>query len=187
MSLRFALSRGLLAVASLGLAEAGMAQESPSLAGRFQQICGTGAEAGPALPGADVAAADAPGFFAGDLRRATQSRVVKLDNGYAMRALVPSSADPQHAVWLKCAVASGPASFSGEVDRLAAMLASKPSLGKTVQDFDYARFTAGLTSFSVYAEPDGWVSIYKMDLMMQNIPRKYLKKGARPAPAPSVR
>jgi hypothetical protein len=67
------------------------------------------------------------------------------------------------------------------------MLSTKPSLGKTVQDFDYARFSAGPTSFSVYAEPDGWVSIYKMDLMMQNIPRKYLKKGARPAPAPSVR
>jgi hypothetical protein len=26
-----------------------------------------------------------------------------------------------------------------------------------------------------------------MDLLMQNIPRKYLKKGAKPAPAPSVR
>ncbi|HEX9946856.1 MAG TPA: hypothetical protein VGA98_04880 [Allosphingosinicella sp.] len=187
MSLRFA-AAGLLAVASLAPAEWAVAQEAPAgLAGHFQQICGTTAEAGPTLPGGDVAAADAPAFFAGDLRRATQSRVVKFGERYAMRAMVPSSADPRHAVWLKCAVASGAASFSGEVDRLAAMLSAKPDLGKTAQNFDYARFTAGLTSFSVHAEPEGWVSIYKMDLLMQNIPRKYLKKGARQAPLPSVR
>jgi hypothetical protein len=177
-----------LCAASIALADASIAQEPlPSLAGQFQQICGTTSEAGPGLPGDDVAASDAPGFFADDLGRATDSRVVKIGDRYAMRALVPSSADPEHAVWLKCAVASGPASFAEEVDRLSAMLAAKPDLGKTAQDLDYARFTAGLTSFSVYSEPDGWVSIYKMDILMQNIPRKYLKKGARPAPAPSVR
>jgi hypothetical protein len=187
MSFRFALNAGLLAVASMAFARAALAQEATGLAGQFQQICGTAAAAGPPLPGADVAAADAPGFFAGDLGRATQSRVVKFGDRYAMRALVPSSADPRHAVWLKCAVASGPASFAEEVERLSAMLSAKPNLGKTAQDFDYARFTSGLTSFSVHAEPDGWVSIYKMDLLMQNIPRKYLKKGAKAAPAPSVR
>ena len=186
------IGRGLgfpaLSVASLFLAEAAGAQAPPpSLADQFQQICGTTAAAGPALPGEDIAAAQAPGFFAGDLRRATESRVVKMGDRYAMRALVPSSADPQHAVWLKCAVAAGPASFSEEVERLSAMLSSKPDMGKTGQGFDFARFTAGLTTFSVYAEPDGWVSVYKMDLMMRNIPRKYLKKGARPASAPSVR
>ena len=35
------------------------------------------------------------------------------------------------------------------------MLASKPDMGKTAQGFDYARFTVGLTSFSVHAEPEG--------------------------------
>jgi hypothetical protein len=188
MSLRRGLGFVALPVASMFLAGAAGAQEPPlSLAGQFQQICGTTAEAGPALPGEDVAAAQAPGFFAGDLGRATESRVVKTGDRYAMRALVPSSADAVHAVWLKCAVAAGPASFAEEVERLSAMLSSKPDMGKTAQDFDYARFTAGLTSFTVHAEPEGWVSIYKMDLMMRNIPRKYLKKGARPAPAPSVR
>jgi hypothetical protein len=188
MRIRHALNIGLLAVASLSLAEAAGAQEPlSSLAGQFQQICGTTAEAGPALPGGDVPVADAPGFFAGDLGRARESRVVKIGDRFAMRALVPSSADPQHAVWLKCAVASGPASFTEEVDRLSAMLSAKPSFGKTVQDFDYARFTQGMTGFSVHSEPDGWVSIYKLDLLMQNIPRKYLKKGTKPAPAPSVR
>jgi hypothetical protein len=188
MSIRRALNLLALSIASIALASAAGAQEPPpSLAGQFQQICGTTGEAGPSLPGDDVAAADAPGFFAGDLRRATESRVVRIGDRYAMRALVPSSADPQHAVWLKCAVAAGPTSFSEEVDRLSAMLSAEPDLGKTVQGFDYARFSAGLTGFSVHSEPDGWVSIYKMDILMRNIPRKYLKKGARPAPAPSVR
>lgn len=190
MTNRHALNFGLFALplTVICLAETSRAQEPPpSLAGQFQQICGTTGEAGPSLPGNDIAAADAPGFFAGDIRRATESRVVKIGDRYAMRALVPSSADPQHAVWLKCAVAAGPTSFSEEVDRLSAMLSAKPDLGKTVQGFDYARFSAGMTGFSVHSEPDGWVSIYKMDLLMQNIPRKYLKKGAKPAPAPSVR
>ena len=185
---RFAL--GFLALSSASVLPAGAvgAEEPPlHLADQFKQVCGTTAEAGPALPGSDVAASDAPGFFAGDLRRTTESRVVKIGERYAMRALVPSSTDPERAVWLKCAVASRPASFAEEVGRISAMLSAKPDFGKTAQDFDYARFTAGLTSFAVHSEPDGWVSIYKMDLLMRNIPRKYLKKGARPAPAPSVR
>ena len=188
MSIRHVFGLLTLSIASASLAQPARGQEPlPDLAGHFQQICGTTAEAGPSLPGDDVAAVDAPGFFAGDLQRAEESRVVKIGERYAMRALVPSSADPQHAIFLKCAVASGPASFSEQVERLAAMLSAKPDLGKTAQGFDSARFTAGLTSFVVYGEPDGWVSIYKWDIMMRNIPRKYLKKGARPAPVPSVR
>jgi hypothetical protein len=187
MSIRRALNLLAPPIALICLADAARAVEPlPDLASQFKEICGTTSEAGPALPGDDVAVADAPGFFAGDLKRATNSRVVKIGGRYAMRALVPSSADPRHAVWLKCAVA-GSSSFTEEVDRLSAMLAAKPQLGKTVQDFDYARFSAGLTGFTVYSEPDGWISIYKMDLLMQNIPRKYLKKGAKPAPVPSVR
>jgi hypothetical protein len=67
------------------------------------------------------------------------------------------------------------------------MLSAKPDLGKTAQGFDYAQFTAGLTGFYVYSEPDGWVSIYKWDIMMRNIDRKHLKKGAKSIPSPSVR
>jgi hypothetical protein len=67
------------------------------------------------------------------------------------------------------------------------MLSSTPVLGKTQQDFDYAQFRVGMTSFAVYSEPDGWVSIYKMDIMMRNIDPRYLRRGARPAPLPSVR
>jgi hypothetical protein len=188
MSIRYALGLLALSIASAPLAEAARAEEPlPDLAGQFKQICGTTSEAGPSLPGADIAAADAPGFFAGDLRRAIESRVVKFGDLYAMRALVPSSADPQHAVLLKCAVASGSTSFSEQVERLSAMLSARPSLGKTAQGFDYAQFTAGMTAFFVYGEPDGWVSIYKMEIMMRNIDRRYLKKGAKPVPVPSVR
>jgi hypothetical protein len=186
MSIRHVLSLLAIPAALASLAESARGQEPPlSLAGQFQQICGTTEKAGPTLPGEDVAAADAPGFFAGDLRRATDSRVVKIGDRYAMRALVPSSADPQHAVFLKCAVA-GSTSFGEEVDRLSAMLSAKPDLGKTGQDFEYARFDAGMTGFLVYSEPEGWVAIYKMDILMRNIDPKYLKKGAKPAPAPSV-
>jgi hypothetical protein len=190
MNLRHALNGGLaaLSIASVFVAQAAAAQEPlPDLAGHFQQICGTTSEAGPSLPGNDIAAADAPGFFAGDLRRATDSRVVTVGDRYAMRALIPSSADPEHAVLLKCAVASRSMSFSEQVARLSAMLSATPTLGKTTQDFDYAQFRAGMTSFSVYSEPDGWVSIYKMDIMMRNIDPRYLRRGARPGPAPSVR
>lgn len=181
---------GLSALGVLALAQAGASHaQGPQadLANQFKQICGITGESGPSLPGDDVAAADVPGFFAGDVRRAEQSRVVKIGDRFAMRAVVPSSADPQHAVFLKCAVASGSTSFTEQVDRMAAMLSAKPVLGKTVQDFDFARFSSGMTSFSVHHEPDGWVSVYKMDIMMRNIPRKYLKKGAKPAPLPSVR
>ena len=190
MSIRHIPERGRFAfsIAAIFLAQAAGAQEPlPDLAGHFQQICGTTSEAGPSLPGTDVAAADAPGFFAGDLGRAVESRVVTIGERYAMRALVPSSADPQHAVFLKCAVASGATSFSDQVARLSAMLSATPRLGKTTQGFDYAQFRAGLTSFSVYSEPDGWVSIYKMDIVMRNIDPRYLRRGARPVPSPSVR
>lgn len=187
MSRRRALSRLALAIASMVLTDAAGAQDSPpALASHFQQVCGTTAEAGPSLPGDDIVAADAPGFFVGDLRRATQSRVVKVGERYAMRALVPSSADPQHAVFLKCAVASGSTSFSETVETLSAMLSAKPSLDKTAQGMDYARFSVGMTAYSVFSEPEGWVSVFKMDMLMTNIPRKYLKKGTKPAPMPSV-
>jgi len=177
-----------LSIASIFPTHAISAQEAqPDLAGHFQQICGTTSEAGPDLPGNDIAAADAPGFFAGDLGRATDSRVVTIGDRFAMRALVPSSADPQHAVLLKCAVAARSTSFSEQVERLSAMLSSTPRLGKTTQGFDYAQFIVGTNSFAVYGEPDGWVSIYKMDIMMRNIDPRYLRRGARPAPAPSVR
>lgn len=190
MTIRYRLDCGLfaLSIAPIFLAQAADAQAPlPDLAGHFQQICGTTSEAGPALPGTDIAAADAPGFFAGDLQRAVDSRVVAIGERYAMRALVPSSADPEHAVFLKCAVASRATSFSEQVARLAAMLSATPDLGKTPQGFDYAQFRAGMTGYYVYGEPDGWVSIYRMDIMMRNIDPRYLRRGARPAPIPSVR
>ena len=190
MNIRHALDGGLfaLSIASIFLAEAARAQEPlPDLAGHFQQICGTTSEAGPNLPGNDIAAADAPGFFVGDLQRAEDSRVVTIGDRYAMRALIPSHADPQHAVLLKCAVAAGSTSFSEQVERLSAMLSATADVGKTAEGFDYAQFRAGATSFSVFGEPDGWVSIYRMDIMMRNIDPRYLRRGARPAPIPQAR
>lgn len=174
-------------VAAAFAAGTARAQESAlDLAGHFQQICGTTGAAGPELPGTDVASANAPGFFAGDVQRATESRVVAIGDRYAMRALVPSSADPEHAVLLKCAVASR-ATFSEQLARLTTLLSARPTVGKTAQGFDYAQFISGMTAFMIYSEPDGWVSIYKMDIMMRNIDPRYLRRGARPAPAPSVR
>jgi hypothetical protein len=189
MSIRHAPAAALLALcvaAIFPVATASAQEPSPGLADRFSQICGTTAAAGPGLPGTDVASADAPGFFAADLRRATDSHVVKIDDVYAMRAIVPSDFDPQYAVFLKCAVAS-PAAFAQQADRLSTILSAKPATGKTGQGFDYARFSAGTTTFVVFGEADNWVSIYKIEIMMRNIDPKYLKRGAKPAPAPSVR
>ncbi|HZF93345.1 MAG TPA: hypothetical protein VEZ20_00580 [Allosphingosinicella sp.] len=186
MSRPKAIAAGLFALLAFAAPVAG--QERPAdLAVHFQQICGTTSEAGPALPGNDMAAAQAPAFFASDLRRAEQSRVVAIGDRFAMRALMPSSADPRHAAVLKCAVASGATSFSEQVERLSAMLSQTPVLGKTDQGFDTARFTAGTSAFFIFGEADGWVSIYRMDILMRNIDRRYLKRGARRAPPPSVR
>jgi hypothetical protein len=177
-----------LSLAAIALSGPGAAQDvTPGLAAQFKQICGTTAEAGPPLPGDDIAATEAPGFFATDLKRASESRVVKVGERFAMRALMPSSADPQHAAMLKCAVGASGASFTEVTDAMGAMLSEKPRTGKTMQGFDYAQFISGTSGFAVYSEPDGWVSIYRMDILMRNIPAKYLKKGAKPAPAPSVR
>jgi hypothetical protein len=189
MSFRQALSIGLsaLALASASPAEAVTGEALPDLVGQFTQICGRAEEAGTALPGNDVAVADAPAYFAGDLRRATESRVVKMGERYAMRAIIPSDFDPQHAVLMKCAVASGATAFAEQVERLSALLSAKPELRKTAAGFDAASFTSGATVFYIFSEPDGWVSVYKMDIMMRNIPRKYLKKGAKPLAIPSVR
>jgi hypothetical protein len=184
------LAAGLIALSAASALQAQPAAPEappPDLVGQFRQICGTAGESGPSLPGSDIAAAQAPGFFADDLRRALESRVVKIGDRYAMRAIVPTDFDPQHAVFLKCAVAAGSASFAEQADRLSALLGSKPALGKTVQGLDFAQYLLHTTLFSVFSEPDGWVSIFKMDLMMRNIDPKFLKKGAKPAPAPSAR
>jgi hypothetical protein len=189
MSFRQALSIGLsaLALASASQAGAGAGEPLPDLAGQFAQICGRADEAGTPLPGDDVAAADAPPYFAGDLRRASESRVVKMGERYAMRAIIPSDFDPQHAVLMKCAVASGATAFAEQVEHLSALLSAKPELRKTADGFEAASFTSGSTVFYIFSEPGGAVSIYKMDIMMRNIERKYLKKGAKPLPTPSVR
>jgi hypothetical protein len=91
MSARLLLSLSMFALASVSLTQSADAQEAPpALAAHFQRICGTAAEAGPELPGSDIAAADSPGVFATDLGRATQSRLVKIgdrfDRKYMKRA-----------------------------------------------------------------------------------------------------
>ena len=186
MTARTAVAAGLFALFALTDPAAGQ-EPAADLATQFEQICGTTSEAGPALPGNDIAAALAPAFFASDLQRAEQSRVVAIGDRFAMRALMPSSADPQHAAVLKCAVAAPSTSFSAQVERLSAMLSQTPVVDKTDQGFDYARFRAGNSAFFIHGEADGWVSIYKMDVLMRNIDRRYLRRGARRAPPPSVR
>jgi hypothetical protein len=158
--------------------------KSPPVVDQFAQICGIAEARTTPLPGNDVATSDAPTFFANDLRRAIDSRVVKVGEHYAMRAVVPSDFDPQHAVLVKCALGSGQASFSEVLRQLSERISAKPTTGKTVQEFDYAQFRQGTTSFAVFSESNGWVSIYRMDVMMHNIDPRFLKKGAKPVPVP---
>lgn len=177
-----------LLTGSISFAEPAAGQEAPAdLAAHFQQICGTTSEAGPALPGNEITAAQAPAYFASDLERAEESRVVAIGDRFAMRALMPSSADPRHAVVLKCAIASGSTSFSEQVERLSALLSQAPVVDTWPEGRSSARFMGGGgPGFFVFGEADGWVTIYRMDVLMRNIDRRYLRRGARPAPRPSV-
>lgn len=159
---------------------------SGSLSDQFLNLCVFGQGVAQQLPGTDVAIADAPFQLKYYAEPAIASRVVKIGGIFAMRALNPSRADPSHAIIIRCAV-TGSGSFGEEVNHLSEKLAVAPQSFKTLAGFDAALFQSDQKSFQVFAEADGSVSIFRIEIMMHNIDRKYLKKGAKPVPLPSVR
>ena len=153
----------------------------PSPVDQFAEICGTTNEGMARLPGEDIDVSRSPPAFKMDLQRASSSRVVKIGDRYALRAIIPSQIDPVHAVTVKCALAFGPASYSEEVQKLSAKL-EKPSSASGNENV--TTFYAGNSSFFVYRDADHQVSIYKINVLIRNIDSKQLKNGATPVPGP---
>jgi len=157
---------------------------SVSLSEQFLELCGSEQALTTKLPGEDVQPNDAPFQLKHYAERAISSRIVKIGERYAMRAHNPGRADPAHTVIIRCAITGVGSPFSDEVGKLTEKLAVTPSMAKTQDGFDSASFTLGLRSFHVFAEQDGSVSIFSLDIVMRNIDPKYLKKGAKPVPIP---
>jgi hypothetical protein len=180
---RAALALGLLAMAVTASGVSRAQDAPPPPVDQFAQICGLKDRETQRLPGEDVAAGGAPALFTNDLNRATVSRVVRFGDRYAMRAIMPSSADPQHADVVKCVLAFEGASLDDMVGLLSTTLSAKPASHSTA---DFAFLNLERDTFFVRRGPDRWVSIVRMDVLMKNIDPGYLKKGAKPVPGPII-
>ena len=173
---------------AVGLAEPAVPEKSfeqvgsVSLSEQFLELCGSEQALATKLPGEDVLLNDAPFQLKQYAERAVSSRIVKIGERYAMRAHNPGRADPAHTLIIRCAITGSGSPFSDEVGKLTETLAVTPRMAKTQGGFDSASFTSGLRSFHVFAEQDGSVSIFSLDIVMHNIDPKYLKKGAKPVP-----
>jgi hypothetical protein len=181
-----------LLFASVYAASMGQAVELPKalekvtpvgLAEQFVELCASDQLEVKRLPGEDIPLADAPFQLKFYAEGAISARIVKIGDRYAMRSQNPSRADPVHTIILRCAVTSK-GQFPDEVSKLSEKLGLQPKLGKTGNGADYASYRAGLRTFNVYSEQEGWVSIFSMDILMHNIDPKYLKKGTKPVPIP---
>ena len=167
------------------LAQAQDVQQSRvTISEQFFELCGTEQSLTTKLPGDDVPTADAPLQLKYYAEGAFSSRIVKIRDRFAMRSQNPGRADPVHSVILRCALTGNGSNFSDEVGRMSEKLAVEPSMGKTQGGFDSASFRVGQRSFVVFAEDNNWLSIFSMDIMMRNIDRKYIKKGAKPVAIP---
>ena len=155
-----------------------------SLSEQFLDLCGSDQALTTKLPGEDVELANAPFQLRQYAEQAISSRIVKIGDRHAMRAQNAARADPVHAIVIRCGLTGSGAAFSDEVGKLTEKLATTPSISKTQGGLDAASFRSGVRSFHVYAEPDGSVSIFSLDIMMRNIDPKYLKKGTKPVPLP---
>lgn len=155
-----------------------------SLSDQFLELCGSEQAVIARLPGEDVQTADAPFQLKQYAESATNSRVVKIGERYAMRSHNPARADPVHALIIRCAVTGHGSLFSDEVEKLSKSLSATPNVSKTGSGFESASFRSGLRSFQVFAEADGWVSVFSLDIVMHDIDPKYLKNGVKPLAIP---
>lgn len=185
--IRVALASGALLATTVGhpLSAQTSPTEAPvSLTGQFIELCGSEEISQERLPGEDVQLADAPFQLAQYARNAISYRIVKVGDRFAMRSHSPSRADPIHALILRCALTGKESLLSDVVTGLSEVLGVAPVLTKTSGGFESASFRVGLRTYTAYAEPDGWVSVFSMDIMMRNIDPRYLEKGATPVSIP---
>ena len=159
------------------------------LVNQFFAVCGgNGAEAQDRLPGSTVAPSDIPIYFEHDvLRSGDNHRVTQVDGTYAMRAIMRGGMDP-NSILIKCAVASNLTGYDQALASLSAVAGTAPrNIGGEGQP-RRAMYAAADAPYQIFEEADGWVSVYRMDVLIsaRGIDPDYLKEGAQPVPVPTA-
>jgi hypothetical protein len=156
---------------------------------QFFSVCGgNGVEAQDRLPGVTVAPSDIPAYFESDVQRSGENhRVTQIDGVYAMRAIMRAGADP-NAIVIKCAIASNLTGYDQALASLSAVAGTAPrNLGGDGQ-LRRAMFAVANVPYQIFEEAEGWISIYRMDIMIsaRGIDPDYLREGAQPMPVPTA-
>ena len=154
---------------------------------RFLHLCGSKEIAAVgSLPGMTVSKENAPRYFGRDLARAGDNyRVTKMDDEYAMRAVL-SGAPGTGAILIKCALGTDKMSYDDALAQLAGVAGQEPMDIKMENAPRRAMFATMDAPYQLFEESDGWISIYRMDILIsaEGIDPKYLKEGAEPVPVP---
>ena len=165
-------------------------ETADSAVDRFFTICGGhGVSAVDRLPGESITSDETPRFFESDVRRSgTNHRLTRTDGGIAMRAVMQGDADPR-AIIVKCAFATDQTSYDTALAELAAAAGGKPYESGGEGESRRAMFMSADAPFQIFEEADGWVSIYRMEILInaRGIDPDYLKEGAKPVPIPRAR
>lgn len=157
---------------------------------RFLYLCGSkDSEAVESLPGKTVSKKNAPRYFGRDLARSGDNhRVTKVDGEYAMRAVMPG-APGMRTILIKCALGTDKMSYDDALAQLADVAGEKPMDIQTENTPRRAMFATMDAPYQLFEESDGWISIYRMDILIsaEGIDPKYLKESAEPVPVPRAR
>jgi len=156
---------------------------------QFFAICGgNGVEAQDRLPGLTVPLSDIPTYFEHDVQRSGENhRVTQFDGSYAMRAIMRAGMDP-NAILIKCAVASNLTNYDQALASLSSIAGATTRNVGAEGELRRAMFVASEAPYQIFEEADGWVSIYRLDVMIsaRNIDPDYLREGAQPVPVPTA-
>ena len=154
---------------------------------RFLHLCGSKeSEAVESLPGKSVSKKKAPKYFERDLSRSGDNhRVTKVNGEYAMRAVM-SGAPGMGSILIKCALGTDKMSYDDALAQLAYVAGEEPMNIDMENTPRRAMFASMDAPYQLFEERDGWISIYRMDILIsaEGIDPKYLKEGAEPVPVP---
>lgn len=157
---------------------------------RFLHMCGSkDNEALESLPGKTISKKNAPKYFGRDLARSGKNhRVTKVDGEYAMRAVMQGPAG-LGATLVKCALGTDKMSYDDALAQLVAVAGEEPMIIEMENLPRRAAFTSREAPYQLFEERDGWISIYRMDILIsaEGVDPKYLKEGAEPVPIPDAR
>lgn len=176
------------AVLALAAGTAAHGQEALEPVDLFFAICGgNDVEATESLPGETVERAESPSYFESDLRRTEDYRVTKLENGYAMRAIMRSRVG-QNSIIIKCALSSNEITYDDAFIALSRTLGKDLTEMGTEETGKRSMISSGSGAYQLFEERDGWLSLYRLEIMIsaRDIDPKYLKEGAQPVPIPQA-